>query len=150
MNKAYIIIGALLTVIIVFVTCDYFTLFGTKLVEKLDFIEMNFKTFDEVSGASVLDVKVRCFQRNNNNACAQRDSGRAGIVSINIPVQKIVTQSILFDQDVKVRETSDPKLHIMFIHPDYARPVETIYVEEFQELSERVMRVSMPKSMRNP
>ncbi len=150
MNKINIIIGSLLTVVIIFVTCDYFSLFGTKEVEKLGFIEMNFKTVDETSGARVTDVKVRCFQNNNNNACAHRDSGRAGIVSINIPVQKIVTQSILFDKDFKIRETSDPKLHIMFIHPDYAHPVETIYVEEFQKLAAQEMVVPMPKPISNP
>ena len=128
---------------------DYYSMFGVKQVEKFDFTEINFNTVDEESGAPVEGVKVRCFQKNNNNACTQRDSGQISIVSINVPVQKIVTQSVLFEQDVEIKKTKDPKIHVMFIHQDYANPVETIFVEELLELKDKNIIVKMPKSIRN-
>jgi len=128
---------------------DYFALFGTSQNEKTDCIELNFRTIDENTGALVTDAHVKCFQMMNRNACTQRDSGRAGIVSINIPVQKIITRSILFEKNSRIRETDDPKVHVMFIHEDYANPVETIYVHELPELTTKIMTVSMPKPMRN-
>jgi hypothetical protein len=148
-KKIYITISILISAVILFIVADYYSMFGVKQVEKFDFTEINFNTVDEESGAPVEGVKVRCFQKNNNNACTQRDSGQISIVSINVPVQKIVTQSILFEQDVEIKKTKDPKIHVMFIHQDYANPVETIFVEELLELKDKNIIVKMPKSIRN-
>jgi len=148
-KKKYITISILISAVILFIVADYYSMFGVKQIEKFDFTEINFNTVDEESGAPVEGVKVRCFQKKNNNACTQRNSGQISIVSINIPVQKIVTQSILFEQDVEIKKTKDPKIHVMFIHQDYASPVETLFVEELLELKDKNIIVKMPKSIRN-
>ena len=75
----------LLSVLIVVLICsaliiaDYFALFGMDTKIKLDFVEARFKTIDAETGGLVLDVGVRCLQKNNDNACTRRESHRLGI-----------------------------------------------------------------------
>lgn len=148
-NKVILIIGSLVIFIIFFVIGDYFSLFGIKEVEKYDLEELNFLTIDEETGAPVNDVKARCFQKKNNNACTQREASGINTVSINIPVQKIQTRTLLFEKDVRIKQTADPKVHIMFIHKDYANPVETVFVDELPDIKERKITIKMPKSLRD-
>ena len=147
MKKTGIITGVAVFVAILLVIADYFVLFGTRVVYKFDFIEMIFKPVDEETGAPVVDVHVRCFQKNNRNACTEKNSGKAGILAINIPVTKIVTKSWLFDKEIRYQETADPKLHIMFIHYDYANPVETFEIQKLPALTGKVITVHMPKPL---
>ena len=139
--------GILLVASLLFVIADYFSLFGVKEIEKFDLVELNFVTIDEENGAPVTEVKARCFQKKNNNACALREGTGINSVSINIPVQKIQTRSILFEKEVRIKKTADPKIHIMFIHKDYANPVETIFIDELSALKERTITIKMPKSI---
>ena len=148
-NPVIIISSIVSLFLLVFVIGDYFTLFGTHIVNRYDFMEMNFKPVDEETGSPVLDVHVRCFQKNNHNACTERESHMAGILLVNVPILKQVTRSILFQKDVKVQTTLDPRLHIMFIHPDYANPVETYLVSEIPLYKNELVVVKMPKSVFN-
>lgn len=138
-----VVIGA----VALLVTADYFALFGVTRTEQIDLITMNFITVDEETGAPVTGVHARCFQSNNNNACAERSGGDPGTVTVSIPVMKIITKSFLFMQDTTLRETADTKLKIMFVHPDYANPVEIFPISELPEQSARPLTVTMPKSL---
>ncbi|MCZ6803816.1 MAG: hypothetical protein O7D86_07765 [Proteobacteria bacterium] len=94
MNNKYIkviiySISAITLICGLFVVADYFSLFGTKTDVKLDFVEARFRTLDADTGGVVLDIGVRCFQKNNKNACTRRDSHRVGIVSVHIPVRRV-------------------------------------------------------------
>lgn len=151
MQKRQVIIVSSITslILLFFVIGDYFALFGTHVVDRYEFMEMNFKPVDGETGSPVLDVHVRCFQKNNHNACTERESHMTGILLVNIPIIKHVTKSILFQQGVKFQDTLDPKLHIMFIHPDYANPVETYLVPEIPSYANELIVVSMPKSVFN-
>jgi hypothetical protein len=135
--------------LLLFISGDYFALFGTRDISKYEFIEMNFKPVDENTGAPVIDVHARCFQNNNSNACTERNSRKAGILTINIPVTKQITKSFLFQQDMRIQDTKDPKLHIMFVHQDYANPVETYLINEISSYSNELITVSMPRSIFN-
>lgn len=149
-KKQIIIISSIIfLVLLLFVIGDYFALFGTHVVNRYEFMEMNFKPVDGETGSPVLDVHVRCFQKNNHNACTERESHMTGILLINIPVIKQITKSILFQQDIKIQNAMDPKLHIMFIHPDYANPVETYLVPEIPSYANELIVVQMPKSIFN-
>ena len=148
--RQFIIAGGILSLmLLVFVIGDYFVLFGTHVVNRYEFLEMNFKPVDGETGSPVLDVHVRCFQKNNHNACTERDSHKTGILLINIPVTKQVTKSILFQQDTRIQDALDPKLHIMFIHNDYANPVETYQIAELPLFANDLIVVAMPKSIFN-
>jgi hypothetical protein len=146
-NKIIVAGGIIVSGLLIFVIGDYFTLFGTRLESRYDFLEMNFKPVDEDTGSPVINVHVRCFQKNNLNACTERDSHKAGILSINIPITKQVIKSILFEQDMKIQDTLDPKLHIMFIHQDYANPVETYQISEITSFRNELIVVPMPRSI---
>ena len=149
-NKQIVIVSSIISLILlIFVSGDYFALFGTHVVNRYEFIEMNFKPVDEESGSPVINVHVRCFQKNNHNACTERDSHKTGILLINIPVIKQVTKTILFQHNIKMQDTLDPKLHIMFIHPDYANPVETYLISEISSFSNELIVVPMPRSVFN-
>jgi len=149
MRKA--IIAVVITVIAVagLVVADYFALFGTHSWVRQDFIELRFRMIDEKTGAPVIDAHVKCFQRNNQNACTQRDSGKPGVISINIPVTKIIESTWLFEKNVELQATQDPKLQVLFFHQDYASPVETIMIPELPELAGKLITVPMPESIRN-
>ncbi len=150
MRKVYITIGVLTVIAISFVAGDYFRLFGITKTARLDHIQVNFKTVDEETGAPVVDVHARCFQKMNRNACSEVDSGRAGYTSLKIPVHRIITRSHLFEQNVEMVETADPKLHIMFIHYDYANPVETFMTADLPEMEGKEFRITMPKKLQQP
>jgi hypothetical protein len=149
MKKTAVVAGAVIGAAILLVVADYFAYFGTTRTEQLDLITMNFITVDEETGAPVTGVHARCFQSNNNNACSERSGGDPGTVSVSIPVMKIVTKSFIFVQNTTLRETADSKLKIMFVHADYANPVETFLVSELPEQSTRPLTVTMPKSLAN-
>ena len=113
-----------------FVAGDYFGLFGLKKYLVLDFAESSFKPIEKKSGAPILDVKIKCFQKGNENACTQKASRTTGIIIARIPVQKLVWESLLFKNKEELVATSDPKIHIMFIHYNYNNPVETFIIED--------------------
>ncbi len=119
-----------LVLVSIFVIGDYFALFGLKKYLVLDFIEASFKPVNKETGAPVIDVKIRCFQMGNNNACTQKESRSIGIVIARIPIQKLVWKSILFKNKEEVVPPKDPRLQIMFIHYNYINPVETLVVED--------------------
>jgi len=113
-----------------FVIGDYFGLFGLKKYLVLDFAEPSFKPVDKKTGAPVVDVKIRCFQEGNSNACTQKESRSTGIVIARVPVQKLVWESLLFKNKEELVATNDPKLHIMFIHYNFINPVETFTIKD--------------------
>jgi len=113
-----------------FVTGDYFGLFGMKKYLVLDFAESSFKPIDKETGAPVLEVRIKCFQKGNMNACTQKDSRTTGIIIARIPVQKLVWESLLFKNKEELVATNDPQLHMMFIHYNYNNPVETFTIED--------------------
>ncbi len=112
-----------------FVAGDYYGLFGLKKYLVLDFIDTSFKPVDLETGAPVLDVRIKCFQKGNVNACTQKDSRETGIIAARIPVQKLVWESLLFKNKEELVASRDPQLHIMFIHYNYNNPVESFEVE---------------------
>jgi len=113
-----------------FVTGDYFGVFGLKKYLVLDFAESSFRLVDKETGAPVIDVKIRCFQKGNNNACTQKESRTTGIIIVRVPVQKLVWESLLFKNKEELVATNDPQLHIMFIHYNYNNPVASFSIED--------------------
>lgn len=113
-----------------FVTGDYFGLFGLKKYLVLDFVESSFKPVDKETGAPILEVRIKCFQKGNENACTQKESRSIGVVIVRIPVQKFVWESLLFKNKEELVATNDPQLHIMFIHYDFINPVESFIIED--------------------
>ena len=105
-------------------------MFGLKKYLVLDFAESSFKPVDKNSGAPVMEVRIKCFQKGNENACTQKESRTTGIIIARIPVQKLVWESLLFKNKEELVATNDPEIHIMFIHYNYNNPVETFTVED--------------------
>jgi len=147
MRNAYIVLIVTTLGFLLFLLGDYLAWFGTSKTATLDYVQVNFKTVDEVTGAPVVEVHARCFQKNNRNACSEVDNGKPDILALKIPVHKVITRSHLFKQSEEIVETADPKLHIMFVHYDYASPVETIMTKELPTLAGQLLTVSMPKRM---
>jgi len=131
-----------------FVTGDYFGLFGLKKYLVLDFVESSFKPVDKETGAPILDVKIRCFQQGNNNACTQKESRSTGIVLVRIPVQKLVWESLLFKNKEELVANNDPRLHIMFIHYNFTNPIETFVIEDLYNKSISKYPVKMERKFK--
>lgn len=147
MRNAYIVLILTTLGFLLFLLGDYLAWFGTSKTTILDYVQVDFKMVDEETGAPLMNAHARCFQQKNRNACSEVDSGRPGIVSLKIPVHKIITRSHLFQQGEEMVETEDPKLHIMFIHSDHASPVETILTKELPSLDKQLLTVSMPRRL---
>ncbi len=128
----------------VFVTADYFALFGTKTTLKLDFVEARFRTLNKDTGALVFDVGVRCFQKNNMDACTRRESHQAGVVSAHIPVRRVIESTLLFKKSEKFIKAADPKLHVMLMHQNYNNPTITILLEDIYSGKQTEYTVEMP------
>ena len=132
-KKIKIFVTILASIIIVsgvFVTADYFAVFGTKTILKLDFVEARFRTINKDTGALVFEVGVRCFQRNNMDACTRRDSHQAGVVSAHIPVRRVIESTLLFEKSEDIIKSADPNLHVMLMHQNYNNPTKTILLED--------------------
>lgn len=113
-----------------FVVGDYFGLFGLKKYLVLDFAEASFRPVEHDTGAPVLEVRIKCFQKGNENACTQKESRSRRIVSARIPMQKLIWESLLFKNKEELIPSREPQLHIMFIHYNYTNLVETFAVED--------------------
>ncbi len=129
-KNSLVVLSIVLGLAGLFVAGDYFGLFGLKKYLVLDFVESSFKPVDKETGAPVLEVKIKCFQKGNENACTQKDSRTTGIIIARIPVQKLVWESLLFKNKEELLATNDPQLHMMFIHYNYNNPVETFTIED--------------------
>ena len=113
-----------------FTLADYLQLFGSKTMERGVYVEINFRTVDDGSGAAIEDVKVNCVQRGVEHACAQRDSGRSGVVSLLVPAYKRVYKSLLFTQAEEYLQPPNEDFHVMFVHPDYGGQFRTFQLSE--------------------
>lgn len=129
-KNSLVVLSIVLGLAGLFVAGDYFGLFGLKKYLVLDFAESSFKPVDKETGAPILEVRIKCFQKGNMNACTQKDSRTTGIIIARIPVQKLVWESLLFKNKEELVATNDPQLHMMFIHYNYNNPVETFTIED--------------------
>ncbi len=127
-----------------FVVADYFSLFGTKLDVRLDFSEVRFRTLDADTGGIVMHVGVRCTQKHIENACTRRESHQVGVVSVHIPVQRVIKKTILFKKEEEIVKTLDPKIHIMLIHQNYRNQIQTLLMEDLysNKVTEYVIKMS--------
>ncbi|MBL1142429.1 MAG: hypothetical protein HND53_10395 [Proteobacteria bacterium] len=149
MNKktiklSIIIILSLLLSTGIFVVADYYELFGSTIEKRLSFAEVRFRTLNKDTGAVVSDVGVRCFQKNNMNACTLKESHQLGIVSVNIPVQRAVKKTLLFKKAEEIYKSIDPKIHIMLGHQDYNNPTVTLLMEDVYSNNVGEQVVQMP------
>jgi hypothetical protein len=124
------IVSSLLVICGLFVTADYFAVFGTTVETKLDFAEVRFRTVDKESGNLIMNVGVRCFQKRNKNACTRRDSDQVGVVAVHIPVQRGIKKTVLFTKINEIYKSVDPKIHIMLIHQNYKNQMKTLLMED--------------------
>lgn len=147
MKRPYIIMGIIVLFALVILVADYYELFGTRVSNKYDFIDLTFKPVDEETGAPVFNVHLRCFQMHNHNACSEVDNSKTGYLTAKIPVTKIITKTFFFQKDIHYQETADPKLHIMLIHNEYANPVETFDIKDLPVVSGKIIKVPMPKPL---
>jgi len=147
MRNAYIVLIVTTLGFLLFLLGDYLAWFGTSKSTLLDYVQINFKIVDEETGALLMHAHVRCFQKKNRNACSEVKSDKAGILSLKVPVHKIITRSHLFKQGETMVETEDPELHIMFIHSDYASPVESVLTKDLPLLEGKQLTITMPKRM---
>lgn len=135
MNKKKIkifatVIVAVLIIAGAIVAADYFELFGTKIEKRLGFAEIRFRTLDKDTGSLITNVNVRCFQKNNMNACTKKESHQLGVVSVNIPVQRAVKKTLLFTKAEEIYKSIDPKIHIMLINNNYYKPTVTLNMDD--------------------
>ncbi len=133
-----------------FVAADYFEMFGTTIEKRLSFAEVRFRTVDADTGGIVMNAGARCFQKNNMNACTLKDSHKVGIVSVNIPVQRAVKKTILFNKAEEIYKSIDPKINIMIIHGDYHSLTTALLMEDLYSIkvSERTVEM-MPREWSN-
>lgn len=120
----------LFVTIILFVSADYFELFGSTIEKRLSFAEVRFRTLDKETGKIIMNAGVRCFQRTNMNSCTLKDSHQVGIVSVNVPIQKAVKKTLLFKKAEEIYKSIDPDINIMIIHSDYHNPIVKMKMEE--------------------
>ncbi len=144
LNKVVYAISSLIVICALFVLADYFGLFGTTIEKRFSFSEIRFRTVDKDTGTPIMNVGVRCFQKNNINGCSRKKSKRVGIVSVNIPVQRAIKKTLLFKKAEEIYKYIEPKMNIMLIHQNYHNRIVTISMEDLysQKITEKV--VEMP------
>ncbi len=144
---AIYIISSLIIVSGLFVTADSYSLFGTKLDVRLEFSEVRFRTLDADTGGVIMRVRVRCTQKHIENACTRRESHQVGVVSVHIPIQRVIKKTILFKKEEEIVKTLDPKIHIMLIPQNYPNQIQTLLMEDLyaNRVTEYVIKMSSGK-----
>lgn len=134
MNKKVNIIIAVVvffsTVSASFFVADYFELFGSTIEKRLSFAEIRFRTLDKETGGVIMNAGVRCFQKNTNNACTLKNSHQVGVISVNVPIQKAVKKTLLFEKAEEIYKSIDPDINIMIIHNNYYKQTVTLAMEK--------------------
>ncbi len=143
-KTAIYVVASIIIISGLFVTADYFELFGTTVEKRLSFAEVRFRTVDAESKGLIMNAGVRCFQKNNMNACTLKNSHKVGIVSVNIPVQRAVKKTLLFKKAEEIYKSIDPKINIMIIHDDYYNPTVKLLMEDIysNKLSEQLIEMT--------
>ncbi len=126
-----------------FVTADYFALFGTRENPEYVLREIRLRLSDKLDNSLIAGAKARCFQKENKNACTQRDSGKPGIVSVKVPATRIRTKSLLFEHGHRYLTSTDPYLQVMLIHVDYTTQVTSIDINKHFANPAKVYQVTM-------
>jgi hypothetical protein len=141
---AIVIASFLILISSLFVTADYFSLFGTKVDVKLNFIEVRIRTLNADTGGLIMNVGVRCLQKHNENACTRKDSHRVGVVSVNIPIRRVIKKTLLFQKSEEMIKTADPKIHIMLINQNYESTTKTFLMEDLYANKKNEYVMKMP------
>lgn len=126
-----------------FVAADYFGVFGTQEKSMTEFVEFRVRTLDARTGREITGVNITCFQYNTNSACAQPPSRERGVVRVNLLVEKHVRESLLFQQDAWYSPIKEDELRIMYIHPDYGKPVQRYSISEMMEHPNQTFSVEL-------
>ena len=152
MKKKIIVIAVVLLVVVAsVVVADYFALFGSSETAEYVLQEVRIRPLNKVDNSPIEGIWVKCFQKNNRNACTQRDSGKLGIVSVMIPSTRISNNSLLFEQGHRFLASKDPKVQLMLIHLDYINQVESIEVQELFDNPGKIYKVLMePRQFNDP
>lgn len=122
--------STLIILLLIFVAADYYGIFGSEKKTVTEFIEFNIQVSDKLTNQPVNGVKVRCFQLETKNACGQPTSRQPGVVRVQLVTHKDIRKTWLFEHVLAVHGASNPELKIMFIHPDYFKPVEIYQIPE--------------------
>jgi len=148
-KKAAYAVVSLVVISGLFVIADYYGLFGTTIEKTFSFYEIQFRTVDKKSGTPIMNVGVRCFQKNNMNACTRKESKRVGIVSVNIPVPRAVKKTLFFTKAEEIYKTIDPNINIMLIHNSYYKLTRTIAMEDLysRKITEEIVEMQAIESL---
>jgi len=126
-----------------FVIADYYGLFGVREETRTAFVDFTVRTVDAETGRGIDDVKVRCFQYTSNNACGQPPGRERGVVRISLLVEKHISSTLLFAKKVRYTPVNEDEIRVMFIHPDYRKPVERYRIPELLQNPEREFTIEM-------
>lgn len=143
LKRSIFAVASIIAIVALFVVADYFELLGTTIEKQLSFTEIRMRTLNKNSGGPIMEVGVRCFQKNNMNACTRKESHRVGIISVNIPVQRAVKKTLFFKKAEEIYKSIDPKIHVMLIHQDYHSPTVSFLMEDIysNNISEQVVEM---------
>ena len=134
---------AVLLLIGAVIVADYLALLGVDERATITMVEFRVKTLDAETGRPIDGVKVTCFQYGTNNACGQPASRERGVVRFQLRMKKLLRESWLFTQKVWYSPVLEKELRIMYIHPDYNKPVQRFDIAELMQQSNRTWRVKM-------
>ena len=121
MKKKIIISGLLILFLaVVLVAADYFGMLGTETGTRLDFAEAKFRIVEDKTGGPVFGTRVKCVQKNIENACTLKNRRSSDILTVLIPKHMRVTKSRFFTISEEIIKPANDKLFIFFINVDYS------------------------------
>jgi len=129
------------------IIADYLALLGVDERATITMVEFRVRTVDAETGRPIEGVKVTCFQYGTNNACGQPASRERGVVRFQLRMKKHLRESWFFTHEVWYSPVLEKELRIMYIHPDYKKPVQRFDITELMQRSDRTWRVEMEPLM---
>ena len=129
--------------LIAVVTADYFGLFGTSKMPRLDFAVARFKIVDQETGAPVFGSHVKCQQRGNSNACTLKDSKSTDVLSVLFPRQTMVTKTRMFTRDETLVIPENQEIYIFFVNPNYQTTHITLPIVDILEGNVKMTKIRM-------
>lgn len=140
------IIISIIVLLAALVAADYQGWLGTHNDSELDYFGVHFAADDDQSGEAIIDFFINCTRRGSQNACSIEQGMKKKTREAKFGIIKLINKTWLFRKGESVVGENEIDVHLMFIHPDYDRRIQTYSMKQLLSLQEETVVVKLTRS----
>ena len=128
------------------VAADYLGWLGTHTDSEPDYFGVVFKAEDDQSGESITDFFINCTRSGSRNACSIEQGMKKASREAKFGIIRLVEKTWLFHKSESVVGEDEVDVHMMFIHPDYDRRMNTYSMKQLLSMQYETITVKLKRS----